>query len=319
MSVLFGGKTVKCSVYSLSERITMSLSTIDKHLPIKRNLCIVYCGIIWLIYLPISLYGIVRFYKYRQNIILRKRHSLITIYLLISFLLLMAIFLPLILIAYANSRKFLDFDQNLRWHKYGIYSFYPMVIFLFQILYIFIWRQWLYYYDILFIRYTANKEWTQFLNPMSYKDNFFLNAKNKKRYGSTSNSESLFYKIMIILFLLTASSIIIWTILFDYNSIYLRIGSASTSFFWFILCILLVIILRCKTPKFEDGLFIRREVNYWIYIVIIFAIIIIADLCVDYLYFVDYKISCHCINVKLFFNGNCCIFNYFYFIDLGHL
>ena len=158
------------------------MNTIGKHLMIKRNLCIVYCGIIWLIYFPISLYGIIKFYKHRHNIILRKRHSLITIYLLISMLLLMTIFLPLIIIAYSNSSKFLDFNVNLRWDRYGIYSFYPMIIFFLEILYIFIWRQWLYYYDILFIRYTANKEWTQFLNPMSYKNNFCLNAKNKRLF-----------------------------------------------------------------------------------------------------------------------------------------
>lgn len=269
----------------------MSLDTAGLHNRLKRNLCFIYCGIIWLIYFPICLYGVIKFYKYRHNIILRKRHALITIHLLILMLILLIIFLPLIIIAYCNSILFdqligIEINKNLRWNRYGIYTFYPMSIFLLQTWYIFIWRQWLYYYDISFTRYTANKEWTQFLNPMSYKNNFFLNPQNKTNFGSTANS-SAFYKIMIILFLITSSSIIIWTIFFEKDSFYLRLGTVCTTFFWCCLCLICLIILRCKTPKFDDGFYIRKEIKYFLLIAIICTIIIICDLCIDYFIFED--------------------------------
>eukprot|EP01084_Bolivina_argentea_P194741 334191_1 len=246
------------------------------HLSLKRNLCLIYCGIIWLIYTPICLYGVIKLYKHRQNIVISKRHSVITLCLLICMLLLLSIFLPLLIITFSNSNNFINIE-SLKWDKYGIYTFYPMIILLFQVIYIFIWRQYLYYNDISLIKFTSDQEWTDLLNP----------PKNQQFTNKLISSIS-FYKIMLLLFCFTSITLIFWSFISSQtNTLLVHIGSFITAFFWCILCLTLII-LRCITPKFEDGFFIRKEMIYWIYIIIIGSILIIIHLFIDYIILLNY-------------------------------
>eukprot|EP01084_Bolivina_argentea_P194742 334193_1 len=261
--------------------------TTGLHLRLKRNLCIVYCCMILVIYAPICMYGIIKFYKLRNNIILEKRHSLITIYLLICALLLMTIFIPLIMVAFSNSSVFINLDV-LKWHNYGIYTFYPVIIFFLQSIYIFIWRQWLYYYDIKFIKAASNKQWTQLIDPVFHKNNWFLNISNRKKFGT--HASFMFYKIMLLLFTLTTISEIIWPIIFDASSVIMFAGTMFSTFFWFTLCIFALLILKIKTPSFQDAFYIGAELKYWIYIMGISTIIIVITLLLDYFAFDSSKL-----------------------------
>ena len=188
------------------------LDTEGMHIRLKRNSCIIYCVIIWLIYGPLCLYGIIKYYLSRNELLIKKRHSIITLYFLICLFLLLIIFLPIIIIIYCSSKRFLNIDQGLP-DDYKIYLFYAMVVVLLQTLYIFVWRQFLYYFDISFTQYTSHQEWTQFINPMNFgTHSFLIDTKNRQNQSinALTYSIKLFYKVMILLFIITSISIFIW-------------------------------------------------------------------------------------------------------------
>eukprot|EP01084_Bolivina_argentea_P185546 319951_1 len=231
------------------------------HLRLKQYLCMIYCAIIWLVYGTISVYSIIRFWKSRHNIILSKRHMEVTICLLSCALSVLILFIPLNLMAFANSNQFLNLNP-LKWRNYGIYTIYPTIILLLQTLYVFIWRQWLHYLDANFMKQAEiNRRWRQFIS----NSKWYLTTSNRKKFGRTS---FLFYKIMLLLFIITTVSLCIWP-LYHSSSIHRDLNSMTsiTDFTssmaatatWLVLSLILLIIIQCKTPKFTDVFVMRKE------------------------------------------------------------
>eukprot|EP01084_Bolivina_argentea_P069000 125587_1 len=218
----------------------------------RAGLSYTLCAIIWLIYTPICIYCFIQFYKHRNNIVLKKRHSTITIYFLIGGFATLTVFDPLIILLYSNT--IFDYDT------YDNYMFYPMYLTVTASFYTFIWKQWLYYFDTNFAKATLNKQWTQFLNKKTAENNWFI--LNKKTFANNS----LFHKAIPVLLLIIFITTIIWEFILPTNLTFINFVTLVTVAFWVIFGAVVLSVIRCKTPKMEDSFFIRQELSYFIYI-----------------------------------------------------
>eukprot|EP01083_Nonionella_stella_P164595 545256_1 len=214
---------------------------------LRIYLSFVFSGILWLVYTPLYLSCFAWFYKHRNIQMLKKRYSSIRL-ILICELIVATIFLPSYLLLYSDA--IIDFKSN------RIYVFYPIYVGLATILFMSVWKQWLYYFDTHLATMSLNNQWKQFLNPTAIANNWFI--VNKKRFATGSSLHLKFLAAILTLFMATtAPEFIMKTDVYTKEFVFGIFGA-----FWAVLAMIVLGIIRYKTPELEDLFLIRQELLY---------------------------------------------------------
>ena len=156
-----------------------------------------------LIYAPLGILGTVTLWKYRQLILFRKRHVIITItncILLLSHLLIYCITVVLVNIV-NDDNNFGTCENDICQVLFRFSYLKPCVIF--GSLYSFLARFWLLYFDINWIKLQSNQEWQCLINSnlKQWQETnrtltFFI--KHKKTLGNYEYVKKLCIKLWII-------------------------------------------------------------------------------------------------------------------------
>eukprot|EP01084_Bolivina_argentea_P139994 246225_1 len=209
-----------------------------------RITCIVGVVVLWCVYLPLTMYYGYKFFLNRNFQVLKKRYSYIAcieiILVIISF-----IFTGMVILA----------DYFLNVYLRNI-AYYTSILVQYCILYCWVWRFWLLFFDVKWLNESLNVEWKRLINPKIGKVNFFIDRRH-----DWGNKRWVLKRILIIVFI--ASAIVIGLrYKFDFAEIEDRewYGEIPYLIFFFTPFITLGIILW-KIPNFDDNIFIVREMK----------------------------------------------------------
>ena len=146
-------------------------------------------AVMWLIFIPFSIYCITTLYRYREDIIIQTRYPKLTvlfgIFALISFVVTKPLYLLLYTLCDDPTPSSMDcsvVDQstfNIIYYCY-LFLFYTLWTHTFWIILL---RFWLIFFEANWIRSTMNKDWKIHLNPMAVQKNWYLS--HKSSFGST--------------------------------------------------------------------------------------------------------------------------------------
>ena len=234
---------------------------------LREILGLIIVGIIYFIYLPICLYGICKFNKYKDWIVMKKRYQWITVFILTN-LVLSLMLLPLLLLRYSSIVNVDDIDYLIP------YILYSIIVLAINIGWKILWRLWCYYYDIKWIYSISNKEWKSLIDKKLILNDWYLN--NKDKYGKWNYFVIPYFLIVFIdLFFVTLWEYSLPTHLEEYKYIFVFITISIIS----VIPISLIIYLRFKTPKFNDNFAIREETkNVLVCICFGFILVIITGI-----------------------------------------
>ena len=115
----------------------------------------IFSAIMLIIYFPICAYGVSRYLYHKDWIVMRKRYQWITIFMLTNLVLSIIALAILMVFGYA-----LDYYPSM---DTG-YILYPLLLFGVNIGWKTLWRNWAYYYDVMWIQAISNKEWKALIN-----------------------------------------------------------------------------------------------------------------------------------------------------------
>eukprot|EP01083_Nonionella_stella_P313080 1122157_1 len=215
---------------------------------LRVYLSLAFTGVLWLIYTPLFICFFAWFYKHRNNQMIKKRHSIMTKNILICQMMIGTIFLPSYLLLYSD--VIIDFESNRR------YVFYPIYVCLAVSLWMFVWKQWLYYFDTHLAKMSLNNEWKQFLNPSAIANNWFIINKNRFKERSTLHWR-FFISILTLFLATTLPEFVMDADVYVKEFVFLLFGS-----FWTLLAMIALAVIRYNTPELEDLFLIRRELLY---------------------------------------------------------
>eukprot|EP01084_Bolivina_argentea_P127686 225790_1 len=169
------------------------------------------------------------------------------------------IFLPSYLLLYSD--VIIDFESNRR------YVFYPIYVCLAVSLWMFVWKQWLYYFDTHLAKMSLNNEWKQFLNPSAIANNWFI--VNKNRFKERSTLHWRFFISILTLFLATTlPEFVMDADVYVKEFVFLLFGS-----FWTLLAMIALAVIRYNTPELEDLFLIRRELLYIVLVLCTYSLV----------------------------------------------
>eukprot|EP01083_Nonionella_stella_P205858 749257_1 len=204
------------------------------------------------IYLPIAVFGVLEFYRYRKNSIIKKRYPQITF--VISYLL-------IVVIITEGIRAYILVAKP-QWTKW---TFHIIISFLSSVAIWIILKSYLNYYAIRHSNAILSSEWKSVINPSTEHTNWFIT--NRHRYGSYTFWKP--FAILNIFFNLFLCYIV--ECLDIHNSaqaLYLNwVGIANA-----LISIAAMIMIRMRTPKFHDMFHQREELRR----IILFASICMA-------------------------------------------
>ena len=197
-------------VYHKAEQLesAWTLQTDDRILYIGTICCIATSALFLLFYAPYLSYHLYQYYQRRHHIVFRKRRNRITHWEVSIFIIKIfwgVVLYNLLLLVDTTSITFsvcLCIDDCL----------------LFIILYCWVWRFWILYFDISWTVHVLNNQWKVLINRSSTKSNWYL--MNKKRYGS---SVWLFWRYIGPLMLMSCILVII-------NAVFVQIPPYSDNY-----------------------------------------------------------------------------------------
>eukprot|EP01084_Bolivina_argentea_P092873 167064_1 len=270
---------------------------------------IILCGCI---FLPISIYALRKLWLVKDNLIFKKRQSSITICFvivaLINFCLVIGLFIPRVI--YDDA-----FGPAITTHLFAQYcsSFIVIVC-------IFCWRVYINYYEVNYSKNIVNNEWKSLINStISRKNekNWFITHKNT--FGNTKYWPKYIILIYILCIIIYYIYILfecdfftncnewpyktpqkrnhiqaIWNTI---NIITLAIGTPG---------IIVLAIIRYKTPKFEDNFFVGTEIKYILINALIAIPLNTVPIILEFI-FHDFWIQ-HILNTFQIFIYSICIF-----------
>eukprot|EP01084_Bolivina_argentea_P254444 427749_1 len=234
--------------------------------------------ITYLFYVPVGIYFIWKLYCYRQNIVIRKRYGNI------------AIIQNIFLILYILSAMTIPCSYPL----VNIFTFNLGGIFVscgFGFIYCLLTRLWAYYYDIKYDHAVNENDWSYLLNEKhSIENNIYASHNNFfVKHKANLGNYKFVSKICLILWFLSTLIIFIYgtwvEMKRDNNDKAHEIRNSFSTFIsiWLNLCPCIIIaVIRCKTPVFEDHLLLRYEFKYTLNIIFVMFGVIIID-CIIYI------------------------------------
>ena len=208
--------------------------------------------VVYIIYVPITLYYTKKFRENQTSMFITKRHPTIVLISILSSLIFISLDRPLHLLYFTCHN--LQYQTCAFWSNLSLKISYPFVLgpFIASLA-----RVWLIYFDIKFNQATQNSKWMGLINPTCNdleKNNFFI--KHKKNFGNSS----------FILKKVTLPIIVPLAIIFIAEWTWVRFGdpnyrsiAAITDTFIFMTILACIVVITCKTPKLEDKFNIRGE------------------------------------------------------------
>jgi len=221
-----------------------------------------FSGIILFIYFPLCVYGVGKFLQHKDWIVMRKRYQWITVFMLINLILSMAALAILMLCGYT-----LDDYPTIKEDGYALnFVLYPMLLFAVNIGWKTLWRNWAYYYDVMWIQAISSKEWKSLINEEEAANDWFL--QNKGTYGKWQYFSIPYIALAIVdTMLLTMWEYILPPDMEQYKGRFV-FGTAAVLT---AIAASVVGYLRRKTPVFYDNFAIRTETS-WILYCLLFGI-----------------------------------------------
>ena len=212
--------------------------------------------IFWFIITPLATYYLYIYYIHRNDMQIKKRHCEITLIASMFCFIFWNFERPLGLIW---SSKIWGQSKILTIIHYTIMSFT-----IYGLLWCFIWRYWLIWYQVKLADATySNSKWKSVINKNNEQKDWFIT--NQQTFG---NIQWCFKRIFIIFFLcFMLSSISQILPLFNiYPHILSLLSDGCLNLFSF----LILLTIYFKTPKFEDLFYIRDELRYVVFAYILF-------------------------------------------------
>jgi len=212
-----------------------------------RVIVMVTLFLLWGILAPISIVYGFRFWVFRQCQVLKKRYSFIAC---IEILFVLVGFFTNGLVILADSLQSVWLRQC---------AFHSTILVQYGIMYCWLWRFWLIYYDMNWMVLSLSVEWRRLINPhsrtsLSYEPSWFLDHKH-----SFGNRRWVGQRIAVFVVLISVITITV-RYLFDFTERE-PIGEAIYLFFYFVPFVGLGV-LRCKLPDFKDSIYIQQEMKY---------------------------------------------------------
>ena len=210
------------------------------------------------IYIPFSLYCAWQVYSRHTNIIFQKRHNRITTHLIILTIMNEITLIGLFIVSGLYEEAWITiYLQNLLASEMITYFW------------IVLWRLWIYYYDIQVNLDTQNDSWKKVINN-DVGNSFYL--KHKKTWGNNKYLNKYIY----IVFVVTFAGLILLNAFFPLID---QLYSTLRRIILILMCViplLLIIILRWKTPAFEDVFYIKYEIGCFIILALVCAVLLIG-------------------------------------------
>eukprot|EP01084_Bolivina_argentea_P120969 214447_1 len=179
---------------------------------------LIIVGIIYLIYLPICIYGIYKYNKHKNWIVMRKRYQWITVFILINLVLSLLLLPILIILIFSESKYAVSY----------ICILYGVIVFAINVGWKMCWRLWMYYYDIKWIYAVSNRVWESLIDKRATENNWFIN--NRDKYGNWRYWLTPYFCIVFInLFLVTLWEYALPSNLEDYKDIFVFVTVAVIS------------------------------------------------------------------------------------------
>eukprot|EP01084_Bolivina_argentea_P070531 128228_1 len=224
-------------------------------------IAIVVAVVLWLfIYTPLLIYHGLRYYKSSNHIVYQARYAHITIYEVVFMT------MKLIYGCFDNAMQI----WLLQSFTYQLID--SVNVFLaYFVLYSFVWRFWCIHYTMLWTKYVVENEWKTIINPNHKEHNNTIQTSNwylnhKETFG---NYKWIKWRIFIIAIFFSLCYIIGSTYSSYSSNAYLSKIWAS----WpYILPLIFLVIVYCKTPSFLDHFHVQKEMKY-----------IFVLLCIDYI------------------------------------
>eukprot|EP01084_Bolivina_argentea_P131673 232395_1 len=199
---------------------------------------------------PFVIYWYIKFNKLSHSIMFQKRHPNILKFTGIITIYWFSCAMPLVSIAFAELDRFKGNIQivldrlNVFFYPIGTAGIFITIA----------WRFWHIYFDLKYSSSQKNSEWKYHLDPSLVEHNFWL--RHKKDYGSSSYTK----KIVFIWYML---SVLINTIVNEavIGTPYVSILGHGCSVIVHSIPMVVIIIIRLKTPAYSDHFFIREEIT----------------------------------------------------------
>eukprot|EP01084_Bolivina_argentea_P019171 35652_1 len=229
--------------------MTFQKENFDEVTPALQIVALLTLLLLWGMLTPISLVYGFRFWVFRQCQVLKKRYSFVA-----------CIEILCVLIGFfANGCVILSDSMQATWLRQ--LSFHIAIFVQYCIIYCWLWRFWLIYYDMKWMVASLSVSWKRLINPRSRHHSpsistidWFLD--HKHTYG---NRQWVGIRIGIFVILCSTATIII-RYMFDFTKNE-PIGETIYLFFYFVPFVGLGY-LRCKLPAFQDTIYIKQEMKY---------------------------------------------------------
>ena len=222
----------------------------------RRILSMIYFVINVIVYVPIMLYGIQQIYKFRNTVIMQKRHYGLSIAIAICTLL-QVLFISAMLLFLGSYAK---------WEPFGPLFFIMANIIGFCLIYIIFIKTWIHYYDIKCNATSCSKAWKSVINPDSVDtahNNWFL--KHRQTFG---NPKYLLKWIMIGGIITGIFIVVLDVILVNKTNKKTNSRDLITVIngaIIIIICmfpIIMTLYIGCRIPSFHDPFHIETEAKY---------------------------------------------------------
>eukprot|EP01084_Bolivina_argentea_P196077 336199_1 len=196
--------------------------------------------------IPISIYYTIKLYSYRKDIWMQKRSSSLTISFNIALILCMiSNVFAVIATLYFNS-------------SYRFFVFIISTSTMFNALYFLNVTNWMSWYKYYWIYYTLQVEWQNIINPTNNgNSNWFI--KNNNHYGKLSFILKLFGIIHFIAALIFAISLYVTMVVIKSYNWRLTLSVVIVLVFIFLAFVIFYVIIRWKTPFFNDTMYVYWE------------------------------------------------------------
>eukprot|EP01084_Bolivina_argentea_P281532 481708_1 len=218
---------------------------------VKWTIWWTFTMICWICLTPVLCYWTYRFSKYKNNLIVQKRHQKIAILIAIFSIFVVCVERPLYLLRYTlNAETIKVTDTN-------IPTFTLIIYYIQEVLgdtiipnaWLLTLRYWLIHFNVKWTKNTIDSKWKIHLNADQVKKNWYL--KNKSTYGNLS---WILKRLMIIISILISIHLTM-EILFPKGFVF----ATLVSFLLIITPMIIPYILYIKMRKFQDKFYIMQE------------------------------------------------------------
>jgi len=209
-----------------------------------RHICIAGMILLWGVYTPLICYHGLRFYRNRHFQVLKKRYSGIVT---------MEIVLVLLSQLLTGCVMLADYLRNAALRNA---SFYSGLVVQYAIIYCWLWRFWLLFFDMKWMNESLNVEWKRLLDPKLGAHRFFIDARSswgRKRWIGQR-----------VLALITVSSAIVvgLRIKFDFSTDSdLEIYGEIPYLVFLGIPFMALAVMLCAFPRFDDNIYISVEMR----------------------------------------------------------